>query len=67
MTIEGVGTSTAAFVGATHAGPADHGLEQLTSVTDFERHYGGGADLIYADGTRTPNFVWHARAGILCQ
>ncbi|HYN06215.1 MAG TPA: phage tail sheath C-terminal domain-containing protein [Vicinamibacterales bacterium] len=58
--IEGVGTSIAAFVGATHAGPAERGLEQLTSMTDFERHYGGGADLIDADGTRTPNFVWHA-------
>ena len=59
-TIEGVGTSTAAFVGETLAGPADRGLELLTSVLDFERHYGGGADLIHADGTRTPNFVWHA-------
>ena len=59
-TIDGVGTSTAAFVGETQAGPAERGLELLTSVIDFERHYGGGIDLIHSDGTRTPNFVWHA-------
>lgn len=58
--IEGVGTSTAAFVGATSAGRAERALEPLTSVNDFERHYGGGTDLIDADGTRTPNFMWHA-------
>jgi Bacteriophage tail sheath protein len=58
--IEGVGTSTAAFVGVTHAGPAGRDFELLTSVSAFERHYGDGADVIYADGTRTPNFVWHA-------
>ena len=58
--IEGIDTSTAAFVGPTHTGPVGCGLELLTSVADFERHYGAGADLVYADGTRTPNFVWHA-------
>jgi Bacteriophage tail sheath protein len=58
--IEGVETSAAAFVGATQIGPVDGELQLLTSIGDFERHYGGGADLIYADGTRTPNFVWHA-------
>lgn len=58
--IEGVATSTAAFVGATHVEPADGRLELLTTVTDFERHYGGGADLVEAGGTRTPNFTWHA-------
>jgi phage tail sheath protein FI len=58
--IEGVATSTTAFVGPTHTGPAGGGLDLLTSVADFERHYGGGADMVYADGTQTPNFVWHA-------
>jgi phage tail sheath protein FI len=58
--IEGVATSTAAFVGPTHAGQAGSALELLTSMVDFERHYGAGADLVYADGSRTPNFVWHA-------
>ena len=58
--IDGVGTSAAAFVGATQIGPRDDELPRLTSVGDFERHYGDGADLIYVDGTRTPNFVWHA-------
>ena len=58
--IESVATSTTAFVGETQAGPAGRGLEPLTSVIDFERQYGGGADILYADGTRMLNFVWHA-------
>jgi len=29
-------------------------------VADFERRYGDGRDLVYADGTRTPAFMWHA-------
>src|SRR5688572_29679368 len=58
--IEGVGTSTAGFVGATLAGPADGTLERLTSVNDFERHYGGAANLVFAGGARAPYFLWHA-------
>jgi Bacteriophage tail sheath protein len=58
--IAGIDTSTAGFVGATNAGPAGPDLELLTSVADFERHYGNGADLVYPDDTRTPNFMWHA-------
>ena len=58
--IDGVDTSTAAFVGPTHAAPADRTLEVLTSMGDFERSYGSGSDLTYADGTCVPNFVWHA-------
>ena len=58
--IDGIDTSIAGFVGATNTGPAESDLELLTSVADFERHYGSGADLIYTDDTRTPNFMWHA-------
>jgi hypothetical protein len=29
-------------------------------MSDFEREHGGSADLVFADGTRTPNFIWHA-------
>ena len=40
-TIEGVGTSTAAFVGPTRFGPIDGIPEMLTSFGDFERIYAG--------------------------
>ena len=49
--IEGVGTSTTAFVGPTRKGPFRRGLDHqetpeiLTSYGDFERLYGGHADL----------------------
>jgi phage tail sheath protein FI len=59
--IEGVGTSTTAFVGPTRKGPFrvsadDHTApEMLTSYGDFERLYGGYADLSF--GT---NYLAHA-------
>jgi uncharacterized protein len=63
--IEGVGTSTTAFVGPTRKGPSRANLddsslpELLTSYGDFERLYGSFADLTFA-GTRQTNFVAHA-------
>ena len=59
--IEGVSTSTTGFVGMASRGPvwapdaADGAPELLTSVGDFERIYGGAADL--ASG---PNYLAHA-------
>ena len=53
--LEGVGTSTTAFVGPTRPGPVDGTPELLTSVGDFERIYGGVDDI---DGRR--NYVAHA-------
>jgi hypothetical protein len=49
--IEGVGTSTAAFVGMTARGPvsvspSDPTPPLLTSFGDFERYYGGVDDLV---------------------
>ena len=64
--IEGVGTSTTAFVGPTRKGPFRRGLDHqetpeiLTSYGDFERLYGGHADLVHADGTRHTNHIAHA-------
>jgi phage tail sheath protein FI len=64
--IEGVGTSTTAFVGPTRKGPiasATEPPELLTSFVDFERVYGGLADLRFgtADpGTDTIGFLAHA-------
>jgi len=63
--IEGVGTSTTAFAGPTRKGPVSGGErapetpELLTSFGDFERIYGGLADLDF-DGTPTPNYLAHA-------
>ncbi len=51
QSIEGVGTSTTGFVGATRSGPvriAEPPL--LTSFADFERIYGGLDPLDYTDG-----------------
>lgn len=62
--IEGVGTSTAAFFGMTARGPvrvtpADPTPPLLTSFADFERYYGGTDDLTVA-GNTVPNYLAHA-------
>ncbi|MEE9432850.1 MAG: phage tail sheath subtilisin-like domain-containing protein [Sphingorhabdus sp.] len=59
--IEGVGTSTAAFVGLTARGPvsqkpSDPTPPLLTNFNDFERYYGGVDDLTIG-GKPTPNFL----------
>lgn len=64
--IEGVGTSTTAFVGPTRTGPgraADgraSGPEWLGSVADFERLYGGPGDLALGEGVPRTNHLAHA-------
>ena len=64
--IEGVGTSTTAFVGPTRKGPfrADDDTpetpELLTSYGDFERIYGGFADLGLGAGVPATNYLAHA-------
>ena len=62
--IEGVGTSTAAFVGLTARGPVSAGASGvtpplLTSFTDYERAY-GGVDNLMIGGASTLNFLAHA-------
>ena len=54
--IEGVGTSTTAFVGPTLKGPDKITPDLITSFADFERIYGGLGDL--APGR--PNYLAHA-------
>ncbi len=59
--IEGVGTSTAAFVGLTARGPvsqepSDPTPPLLTNFNDFERYYGGVDDLTIG-GKPTPNYL----------
>src|SRR5262245_11405543 len=64
--IEGVGTSTTAFVGPTRKGPLASDTEVpeiLTSFADFERLYGGYANLgmTTAAGSADPlNYIAHA-------
>ena len=53
--IEGVSTSTTAFVGPTRRGPVGEVPELVTSFADFERIYGGLADV-----HGRPNYVAHA-------
>ncbi len=62
--IEGVGTSTAAFVGMTARGPVTAGTNPakpvlLTSFIDFERLYGGLGDLRIG-GSAARNHIAHA-------
>lgn len=61
--IEGVGTSTTAFVGPTRRGPVSGTPELLTSFADFERIYGGLVNLELSDITnsaRKLNYLAHA-------
>jgi hypothetical protein len=61
--IEGVSTSTTAFVGPTRSGPVGDIPELLTSFADFERIYGGLQDLGFADsGGLHVNYLAHAVA-----
>jgi uncharacterized protein len=54
--IEGVGTSTAAFVGMTSRGPTGIAPPLLTSFSDFERLY-GGVDALTIGGAAGPNYL----------
>jgi phage tail sheath protein FI len=58
--IEGVGTTTTAFVGPTRYGPLYDPPELLTSLHDFELAYGDGEQLDYADLGEVDNYMWHA-------
>jgi uncharacterized protein len=58
--IEGIETSTAGFVGPTRAGTTDRASDVLCSLAEFDREYGSGHALAFADGTTIPNYMWHA-------
>ena len=57
--IEGVSTTTTAFVGPTRYGPVYDPPDVLTSLSDFELTYGDGEQLVF-DGTPVDNHMWHA-------
>src|SRR5207247_7842717 len=66
-TIEGVSTSTAGFVGATAVGPTE-GPRAVTSLADFERIYGDGCPLTFADvSAPLDNYMWHAARAFFAQ
>ena len=64
--IEGVGTSTTAFVGPTRKGPYrvdtddQETPELLTSFGDFLRIYGSYTDHALSDGSPNTNYLAHA-------
>jgi len=60
--IDGVSTSTAAFVGMTADGPIGEVSALITTYADFERTYGGDDDLVLAGGPQT-NHMAHAVRG----
>lgn len=57
--IEGVSTSTAAFVGPTRKGPLGGAPVLVTSFGDFERIFGGFANLSFG-GSEATNYLAHA-------
>ncbi len=59
--IQGLPTSIAGFVGPTHSGPLVLPDAPLTSLTEFERIYGGSEPMQFEDASAAvPNFLWHA-------
>jgi phage tail sheath protein FI len=56
--IEGVSTTTTAFVGPTRYGPLYDTPDVLTSLGDFEAVYGDGQPLDFG-GTVVDNYMWH--------
>ena len=57
--IEGVSTTTTGFVGPTRYGPLDIEPEIITSLVEFERVYGGKAQINF-DGGPLDNYMWNA-------
>src|SRR5206468_10917660 len=58
--IEGVSTTTTAFVGPTRYGPIDITPDVITSLGEYERIYGDRQQLEFSDGGTRHNYMWHA-------
>jgi len=58
--IEGVSTTTTGFIGPARYGPFDLEPDVVTSLGEFERTYGNGEPLEFADGSVLDNYLWHA-------
>lgn len=59
--IEGVATSTAGFVGQARFGPTRGAPMLVTSFEEFQRHFGDGDDLLFAEGLRMNQLAHAAR------
>lgn len=57
--IEGVSTTTTAFIGPTRFGPIDLVPDVITGLGEFERIYGDRQPLDFGGGP-THNYMWHA-------
>jgi phage tail sheath protein FI len=57
--IEGVSTTTTAFVGPTRYGPVDLVPDVITSLGEFERIYGDRQQISFG-GSPRHNYMWHA-------
>ena len=58
--IEGVSTTTTAFVGPTRYGPLHDQLDIITNLGEFELAYGDGQKLDFTDAGKVDNWMWHA-------
>ena len=58
--IEGVSTTTTAFVGPTRYGPLHDTLDIITSLNEFELTYGDREKLVLDGGVVVDNWMWHA-------
>src|SRR2546428_2692513 len=57
--IEGVSTTTTAFIGPTRYGPIDIVPDVITGLVEFERVYGDRQQIVYG-GSPRHNYMWHA-------
>jgi phage tail sheath protein FI len=57
QTIQGVGTSTAGFIGPCRFGPTSGQPELLSSFLDYQRIYGDWTDLDFVDTGAVPNYL----------
>lgn len=67
LAIEGVSTTTTAFIGPTRTGPTEGPLQVLTSLSDFEQIYGDGQQLSFGDAGLMTNFMWQATNAFFAQ
>ncbi|MGQ3051473.1 MAG: phage tail sheath family protein [Roseateles sp.] len=60
--IEGVGTSSAGFIGPCRFGPVSGAPVIIASLAEYERLYGDGGQLAFGSGdaTRRVNYLWNA-------
>jgi phage tail sheath protein FI len=58
--IEGVSTTTTAFVGPTRYGPLHDPLDIITNLNEFELTYGDREKLAFGGGVVVDNWMWHA-------